>query len=279
MQSTFRLGKYDKARASALKIESGNYPGHGKIPPPPPGARTGYGIFNRDKWIGFVELTRPFKKQKVHENRKAAFVGVGILPEYRKQGIAEKAAQELMQKHPEVKKWWWQALHSNKPSLGLGKKLGFKGGKMSEKYTTLEKTAGLLEYLGLKKRKLKGSIRRPPRTALDDLRLRVGNEIAPQGMRLYKKYDKARGPHGANWKTADKVVINDPFVRRSAAKHGARVTGARPGNSEGNWKISIEPLRKTAAQQTLPVNFPKTTKLLQTMSPKKQAPAWRSNGN
>lgn len=145
MHPAVTLGRYDKERASALKISSGNYPGHGKIPPPPPGARTGYGIFNRDKkWIGFVELTRPFRKQKVYANRKAAYVGVGVLPEYRGKGIANTAVAELLQRHPEVKKWWWQALDTNEPSKGLGKKLGFSGEYKKGKYSNMEKTAAPL---------------------------------------------------------------------------------------------------------------------------------------
>ena len=99
------LGSYDRRKASELKIASGNFPGHGTIPPPPKGARTGYGLYDGKKWIGFVELTKPFRKKKVYDRRNAAYVGVAIAPEYRKRGLAEKMTKELLRKHPEIKKW------------------------------------------------------------------------------------------------------------------------------------------------------------------------------
>jgi len=153
-----RIGPYDRKKASALKVKSGNFPGHGTIPAPPKGARTGYGLYDGGKWMGFVELTRPYKKQKVYSS-KSAFVGVGISPKYRRQGLGEKAVSFLMKKHPEVKRWKWQYVHTNKGSRKLGNKMGFKNPVKHGIFENMEKTAGFRYgiYSGLRKLKIPGA--------------------------------------------------------------------------------------------------------------------------
>ena len=138
-----RIGTYDKKKASALKIESGNFPGHGKLPSPPEGARTGYGIYDEGKWIGFVELTRPYKGTKVHSAQDAT-IGVGILPKYQKQGLGKRAVAALIKKHPEVKKWKWQYVHWNTGSNKLGTKMGFGNMERKGVFEHMEKAASVM---------------------------------------------------------------------------------------------------------------------------------------
>ena len=141
-----QIGPYDKKKASALKIQSGNFPGHGKIPPPPEGARIGYGLYDDREWVGFVELTYPFQKGI---DKTKAYAGVGISKKYRGQGIAEKAVKLLKRLHPNIKTWLWTYLKTNKASANLGKKLGYIE-KKTGRFNTMEKTASfsaLEQYL------------------------------------------------------------------------------------------------------------------------------------
>lgn len=134
-----KTGPYVREKASELKIRSGSFPGHGRLKPPPPEARVGHGLYDGDRWVGFVELTYPYLKGL---DKTKAYVGVGLLPEYRGKGLALPVVQDLISQHPEVKKWVWSHVPENKASSSLGKRLGFSGGKAEGPMVTMEKTAG-----------------------------------------------------------------------------------------------------------------------------------------
>lgn len=143
-----KVGPYIREKASELKIRSGTFPGHGDVKPPPDKARTGYGLYDGDQWVGFVELTHPYVKGL---DKTKAYIGVGLLPEYRGKGIAYTAVQDLMAQHPEVKKWVWSHVPANEASASLGRKLGFGNAKESGPMVSMEKTAGI-RYLNLLQR-------------------------------------------------------------------------------------------------------------------------------
>ena len=116
-----KSGPYIREKASELKLSSGSFPGHGKLKPPPKEARIGYGLYDGDEWVGFVELTHPYVKGL---DKTKAYIGVGLLPEYRGKGLAHTAVQDLIAQHPNVKKWVWSHVPENNASSSLGKQQG-----------------------------------------------------------------------------------------------------------------------------------------------------------
>jgi len=278
----FTLGPYKKELASKLKIESGNYPGHGKLKPPPAGARIGYGIYQRDNWAGFVELTYPYLRGK---DKTTAYLGVGVLPKYRKLGLAEWASRELLRKHPEIKKWKWAALEVNEPSLHLGKKLGFTGPKTERGYTTMEKVASAY---GSPARAAMGhatnltaedatALRKTPRYRFIR-RFLLRKKLRNKRRELYKKFLPEKQKEWKNFLAETKGMTpkeQSQYARKQTAKH-YKTPAVQRGNQrfremKQKWEAAKE---KTSA--ILPVKFPKTTKCLQKMTPKGQTPTFSS---
>lgn len=139
---TIELGSYNKEKASRLKVASGNYPGHGLLPAPPLGARVGYSILVSGEWAGFVELTYPYDSTtRQVETTKSAYIGVGVLPKFRKLGLAEWAVKVMLKRHPEVRLWKWTFVKANTPSKKLGSKLGFGNMIPGDTFDTMIKRA------------------------------------------------------------------------------------------------------------------------------------------